>query len=600
MNKLFGFVVLAVVAMVVTLLFVLPTPDSVSANLATANNETRSSSVFIENVYVTDRDGRRTTASILMEEGTIRQIEEGVRAPRHATVIDGSGLTAIPGLIDSHTHSYGSALADALQFGVTTSIDMASMSSLLADAHKQRKSVLPVDGADLFSAGMLATVEGGHGTQFGMSVSTLSAPSEALEWVRARKLEGSDFIKLVYIPYQSRIPSLDRATAKAVIEAAHAEGLMALAHVSTQRAALEMVQEGIDGLVHVFADEAVSDEFVTLARDSNLFVIPTLAVIASVAGEDDPDSLLDDVQPWLSPMQKQTLESRFSDVGSGFRYQIALDNVNRLHAAGVRIVAGSDAPNPGTAHGYSLHYELKLLVDAGLSPVEAVRAATELPSSIFGLADRGALREGLRADLLLVQGNPYQDVRSSRQIKHVIKNGYEVSREETVLETAPALTSSVLSSFDDHLDGPDGWAWAATDDTVMGGSSTAVATRAQREGGGYALAIQAEVKPGFAYPWAGVGFASRNPEAAASLAAYQNVVFEIKGTPGKYRFMLFSGMGAGAPPTLEFDVTSEWRTVSLSLDKFAGFNPEAFSMLSIVGGTAAKAIEFTVDEVRFE
>jgi imidazolonepropionase-like amidohydrolase len=94
----------------------------------------------------------------------------------------------------------------------------------------------------------------------------------------------------------------------------------------------------------------------------------------------------------------------------------------------VEILAGSDAPNPGTAHGASLHHELELLVRAGLTPIEALRAATSAPARRFGLADRGRIAPGQRADLLLVAGDPTADILATRAIERIWKNGAVVER----------------------------------------------------------------------------------------------------------------------------------------------------------------------------
>ena len=114
---------------------------------------------------------------------------------------------------------------------------------------------------------------------------------------------------------------------------------------------------------------------------------------------------------------------------SAFQFEAALATVAELHAAGVELMAGSDAPNPGTAHGASLHHELELLVRAGLTPTEALRAATTTPARRFGLSDRGRIAPGRRADLLLVRGDPTADITATRQIERVWKNGAPVQRQ---------------------------------------------------------------------------------------------------------------------------------------------------------------------------
>ena len=122
---------------------------------------------------------------------------------------------------------------------------------------------------------------------------------------------------------------------------------------------------------------------------------------------------------------------------SRFNLKTASENVRRLRAAGVRILAGDDVPNLGT-FGVSLHGEMQLLTQAGLTPAEALHAATRAPAEVFKLADRGRIIPGARADLVLVDGNPLADIKATRAIVQVFKNGYNVRR--TPGETAPPPT----------------------------------------------------------------------------------------------------------------------------------------------------------------
>lgn len=104
------------------------------------------------------------------------------------------------------------------------------------------------------------------------------------------------------------------------------------------------------------------------------------------------------------------------------------ENVRLLHAAGVPTLAGTDAPNAGTAHGAGMFAELELLVEAGLSPADALAAATSVPARGFALADRGRLAPGLRGDVLLVRGDPTDDITAVREIAAIWKNGYWINR----------------------------------------------------------------------------------------------------------------------------------------------------------------------------
>ena len=124
----------------------------------------------------------------------------------------------------------------------------------------------------------------------------------------------------------------------------------------------------------------------------------------------------------LTPTMKSSLSLHlpaWPDIHRNYAEQV----VAQLHTAGVPLLAGTDSPAPGLAHGPSLHRELELLVDSGLSPSEALTAATFTPATVFGFHDRGRVAVGLRADLLLVRGDPTTDIRAVHNIVGVWKLG---------------------------------------------------------------------------------------------------------------------------------------------------------------------------------
>ena len=135
--------------------------------------------------------------------------------------------------------------------------------------------------------------------------------------------------------------------------------------------------------------------------------------------------------PFLRPDDVSALRTKLPrfPLARKLKFDDPLGTVRKLHETGVTLLAGTDAPNPGTLHGVSLHRELELLVEAGLKPSEALAAATSVPAKRFGLNDRGRVEPGARADLLLVKGDPTSNIRATRAIVGVWRAGVRLDRD---------------------------------------------------------------------------------------------------------------------------------------------------------------------------
>jgi imidazolonepropionase-like amidohydrolase len=408
--------------------------------LATAQAQPARSArvVLVRDTRVFDGEQVLPRTSVLVRDGHVAAVGQGLMAPPGADLIDGAGGTLLPGLIDAHAHVRGLGLRDEIVFGVTTVLDMNTEVDWAAAQRAEQRDAestgRALDRADLFSAGTLATAPGGHGTEWG-PVPTVASAAEAPAFIQARLAEGSDFIKIVYDDnrsFGSRIPTLDRDTLKALIAASRAAGKLSVVHVGSVAGARDAIEAGADGLAHLSPEAVLDPEVVRLARQRGTFVVPTLSLNESLCGVRTGASLLQDdhLLPFLREYAHRTLGDCFHlRPPRPLDFAFVLASVSRLRDAGVPILAGTDAPNPGTAHGVSLHRELELLVRAGLSPVEALRAATSAPARAFRLADRGRIAVGLRADLLLVDGDPTTNILATRAIRRVWKLGQAVDRE---------------------------------------------------------------------------------------------------------------------------------------------------------------------------
>jgi imidazolonepropionase-like amidohydrolase len=383
-------------------------------------------------------DGERTLEhrSVLVDSGRIVRIGPAQLDALRAVAIDGRNRTLLPGLIDSHVHvadSVESALRQALVFGVTTVLDMFSGGERFEHI-KRVRSADPPDMADVRSAGVGATAPGGHPTQMGgPGIPTLSSPGEADAWVRARVDGGSDYIKIIRddLGWMGKpVPTLDSMTIAAVGRAAHARGQMAIAHISSERDARLVLGAGVDGLAHMFVGDTTSGDFGAFVAAHHAFVIPTLVTFAYECGRLNALELAADpnIDPYLSPAWRRSLTMTAKWPARKPACAGTDSALRQLVAAHVPILAGTDAPIPGTTYGASLHAELAEYVRDGMTPAQALTTATMTPARVFHLTDRGAIRPGLRADLVLVEGDPTRDILATRRIVAVWKRGVRDTR----------------------------------------------------------------------------------------------------------------------------------------------------------------------------
>jgi imidazolonepropionase-like amidohydrolase len=385
------------------------------------------------------RDG----VEVLVEGSRIAEVGPDLQAPPGAEIIDGRGKTLLPGLIDCHTHNSSiHQLEEALIFGVTTHMGMWDHPGLLRTLEFFGPST---DRADLFSAVLLITAPGGHGTQFGTRIPTLDHPADADAFVAQLASQGAEFIKIVlddasaFSSDGSAIPTHNSGTLGQLIKAAHRRELVAVTHVSEMDAARRVFSHRGDGLAHVFVDEVATDPLIEKIERQDGFVVATLAVWRSAAGETIGTEVVDDplLEPWLTPSARFMLGLMFpSSASESWDFETALESVRRLDRGGVSILAGSDTQNPGIAPGASLHQELELLVIAGMSPIDALRSATSLPARHFRRGDRGRIAAGKLADLLLVNGDPTRNILATRDISAIWRRGHLVDRDALLIQAS--------------------------------------------------------------------------------------------------------------------------------------------------------------------
>lgn len=575
--------------------------------------------IVIRDVRVFDGTRVIPKATVLARDGKIAAVGADVTIPAGAQVVDGTGRTLLPGLIDAHTHTFlPDAPGTAIAFGVTTQLEMfTDVGSAKAWRDQQRAGRAP-GRPDIYSAGTLVTAPGGHGTQFGLPIPTLSSPAQADSFIAARIAEGSDFIKLVYdngAVYGLKFPTLDQPTLAAGIAAARTRSKLSVVHVGTLGFARDVVDAGASGFAHLWIDSVPDAALVQRMVRQRMFAIPTLSVLESVTGTAGGAAMLSDstINRLLSEPERQQLRQSFP-ARRALSLEPALETVVMLSRAGVPILAGTDAPNPGTVHGLSMHHELALLVRAGLTPVQALAAATSAPAAAFGLADRGRIATGLRADFIVVDGDPTTDILATRRIVGVWKAGEPFDRESRRSRSAPsatppaappaALTRTGLTLADFEtgaMTAAVGSIVRSTDD-IMGGRSTATLTvSAPGAGGaGYALHVSGEVVPGSRFPWSGMMWmAGDRPMTPVNVSAVTGFRFAARGDGQTYTVMVFSSRGGQIPATRPVVLGRDWQEHTF---KWSDFNTDGSDVIgvAIVAVAPVTTFEFRIDALRLE
>lgn len=573
---------------------------------------------LVENVRVFDGKSVHERRSVLFDGGVIVDADFRGAAPANARIVGGAGRTLLPGLIDAHTHAF-KHFDLPLMFGVTTQVDMFTAVPVMQEIKRSMAAGDNAGRADMFSAGTLATAPNGHGTQYGFPIPTLTRPDEAQAFVDARIAEGSDFIKIVLEQGgrgTSKMNSLDIATAAALIEAAHRRGKLAVVHVSNEGDARAALEAGADGLVHLFLGAAPQaqavDSLAQLAKAKGAFVIPTFAVLESMAGVRGDDLLAD---PGLAALVNRegaaTLKARYGAQANPQLLAMPKAVTAALQRAGVPVLAGTDAGNAGTLYGISMHRELAALVEAGLSPTAALVAATSAPAAAFKLGQRGCIAKGCKADLLLVDGNPAADIKATRRIVEVWKDGQstaamrDTKRQQVAKELDGATRQALppdgrISDFSAaRLAAPFGSGWVPSTDQFAGGkSSVKLEVLPALPDGQAPLAVQATVASGLPFAWSSVAFMpGAQPMQAADLSAAKTLRFRVRGDGKTYQVMM---MGAGnmRPSSVPFVAKAEWEEISIPLSAFAGIDPAAVAMLAFSAGPQPGEYRFELVDVR--
>jgi imidazolonepropionase-like amidohydrolase len=437
----------------------------------------RGDTFLIRGARVFVGDGRVIeTGSVLVRTGRIAAVYEGPgpdAATLKAEVVEASGKTILPGLIDAHVHlgAPGGIYADAkdvaaeaiaeralaqyLYSGVTT---VKSTGDALDGSIALRKRTGDGDllGAELVVSGPLFTTEGGHGTEYfswlegpakaaaqDQFVRTPKSPDQAREQVRQLKTAGVDAIKAVLETGRSGMlfARMDLAMFRAVVHEAGAQRLPASVHTGNARDVEDAVDAGASSVEHGSFSDTIGDAVLARMAARGVAYDPTLSVLEGIrdlaAGRTDllRRSLVQQTvsQKLLTGTAAAIKDGTFSNPeragGIDGAIRTAQDNLRRAWKAGVPLVTGSDAGNLLVFHGPTVHHELQLWIEAGIPPAVALQAATWNAARLLRAESRiGLVAAGHDANLLVVDGDPTRDISATERISMVVLKGERVRR----------------------------------------------------------------------------------------------------------------------------------------------------------------------------
>jgi len=378
--------------------------------------------LLLRNVRALDfkSGGFGSPTSLFIDQGRIAWIgpesTHGILSP--VEVIDCAGRFAIPGLLDFHVHADRVNEASFIAYGVTSARDVGGSISWFNTA-KDRSETTSSPIPRFFFSGEI--FEGEYPSWGDGFLQVYDEPS-ARECVRRFKEWGADFIKMY--------PSLPWPLQHAVVEEARRLGLPVAAHAVTTEEITKSITWGCLSVEHSSSEHAYGDVLRMFALSGTRWD-PTLAVMGADALllRDEPEKLSDPKFRAFTPernIQEALFGSYERNVGDAtLRGNVTnlLARVGEAYRLGVKLNAGTDPSNPECFYGPSLHWELARFVQAGLTPIEVLRMATEEAAEAVGAADLGTLAPGKLADIVLLTADPLQDIHNTEVIWRVIKGG---------------------------------------------------------------------------------------------------------------------------------------------------------------------------------
>jgi imidazolonepropionase-like amidohydrolase len=387
----------------------------------------------VERVFVgarlVDGTGAKPIENAVLVVRGDRIVQVTGKTPANAERVDVRGRTIMPGFINAHGHVAGTSGLKAspdfytrenlerqlklyAKYGVTAVYSLGDDGPAGAELRKEA----PLGRARLFIAGPV------------IAATTAEAATEAVEKVAAL---GVDWLKFRVDDNLGTSKKMPKEAWKAVIDRGHAKKLPVAAHMFYLDDAKDLLREGVDVLAHSVRDKPIDDEFVRLAKERDVCLVPTLTRdVSTFIYESTPAWFSDEfflrhadaatVEQLTDPKRQEAMRTSVS----AQKYKVALDvasaNLKKMKDVGVRIAFGTDSGPPARFQGYFEHMELEMMVKAGLTPMDAIVSATgDAGRCMKNASGLGTLKAGAPADFVIYRDDPTKDIRATRTIESV-------------------------------------------------------------------------------------------------------------------------------------------------------------------------------------
>jgi len=433
---------------------------------------------------------------ILIDKNKITLVgsSKSIKVPPGTTIIDAGGKYAMPGMTDGHIHFFQSGglytrpeginvpsiypyekdmqwrsenmydlMARYLACGVMNVIDVGGSMKNFEIREKVNNEITSPNA--LVTGPLISTVRLVGYPKDDMPVIKAATPQEARDLVKKQLPFKPDFIKIWYLASSPEDAAKNLAIVKAAIDETHANGLKVCVHATEYETAKLAVEAGADILVHSIDDKVLDEPMLKLLKSKIIAYIPTLEVANNwmrVDGQQFAFSPHD--FKYANPfMLGSTMDLRhinpaligldyknrpFPNTLSNSMDSIMAKNLVLVSKAGINIVAGTDAGNPGTQHGSSFLKELQLMKAAGLSEIEVIRSATINAAKGFGKeSEWGSIEKNKTADILLLDNNPLLSLDALDNIKTIIHRGVVIETSKLLSDAPEVLVQQQVNAY---------------------------------------------------------------------------------------------------------------------------------------------------------